>query len=123
MRVRSHITHTAISMYFVDLNYRCKVNKNILPQFSVIKTWGKEDDLKQLKSELATLDRKIAAALAPKHDEKDGEEIKRDEPQQKQESKTIDVPTQSQSSVPKKFNIRHLTFLNKDRSHSVKPDL
>ena len=43
------------------------------------KTWGKEDELKQLKSELAALDRKIASALAPKHDEKDGEEIRRDE--------------------------------------------
>ncbi|WP_280120102.1 helicase-related protein [Sangeribacter muris] len=30
------------------------------------KTWGKEDELKQLKSELAALDRKIAAELAPK---------------------------------------------------------
>lgn len=68
----------------------------------VAKTWGKEDELKQLKSELAALDRKIAAALAPKPDEKDGEEIKRDEPQQTQETKTIDVPTQSQSSEPKK---------------------
>ncbi|WP_280120716.1 helicase-related protein [Sangeribacter muris] len=29
------------------------------------KTWGKEDELKQLKSELAALDRKIAAELAP----------------------------------------------------------
>lgn len=26
------------------------------------KTWGKEDELKQLKSELATLDRKITAS-------------------------------------------------------------
>lgn len=53
-----------------------------------------------LSRELAALDRKIAAALAPKHDEKDGEEIKRDEPQQKQEAKTVDLPTQS--SEPKK---------------------
>ncbi|MCM1142334.1 MAG: DNA methylase, partial [Muribaculum sp.] len=45
----------------------------------VAKTWGKEDELKQLKSELAALDRKIAAALAPKHDEKDGEEVKHEE--------------------------------------------
>jgi hypothetical protein len=44
------------------------------------KTWGKEDQLKQLKSELATLDRKIAAELAPKQEYKeDGEEIKRDD--------------------------------------------
>lgn len=43
----------------------------------VAKTWGKEDELKQLKSELYALDRKITAELAPKHDEKDGEEVKR----------------------------------------------
>lgn len=44
----------------------------------VSKTWGKEkeDELKQLKSELAALDRKITAELAPKHDEKDGDEVK-----------------------------------------------
>ncbi|MCM1235016.1 MAG: hypothetical protein NC489_33370 [Ruminococcus flavefaciens] len=47
--------------------------------------------MKQLRSELATLDRKIAVAPAPKHDEKDGEEVKRDEPQQKQEAKTVEV--------------------------------
>jgi len=42
------------------------------------KTWGKEDELKQLKSELATLDRKIAAELAPKQENpNDGEEIKK----------------------------------------------
>ncbi len=45
----------------------------------VAKTWGKEGELKQLKSELAALDRKIAAELAPKHDEKDGEEVKNTE--------------------------------------------
>ena len=43
----------------------------------VSRKWGKEDELKQLKSELAALDRKITAELAPKHDETaDGEEIK-----------------------------------------------
>ena len=46
----------------------------------VAKTWGKEDELKALKSELATLDRKITAELAPKHEtvanSTDGEEIK-----------------------------------------------
>lgn len=53
------------------------------------KTWGKEDDLKQLKSELAALDRKIAAELAPKHDEKDGEEVK---PDIQQPSKVVKLP-------------------------------
>ena len=45
----------------------------------IAKPWGKEDELKALKSELAVLDRKITAELAPKHDEKDGEEVKREE--------------------------------------------
>ena len=31
----------------------------------ISKTWGKEDELKQLKSELAVLDHKITAELAP----------------------------------------------------------
>ena len=60
------------------------------------KTWGKEDELKQLKSELAALDRKIAAELAPKHDEKDGEEVKPDTRQQ-QPAKVIEAPPSSQS--------------------------
>ena len=63
--------------------------KAAVPQLEVIisKTWGKEDELKQLKSELAALDRKITAELAPthevpddrmgvKHDENGGTEIK-----------------------------------------------
>lgn len=58
------------------------------------KTWGKEDELKQLKSELATLDRKIATELAPKHDEKDGEEVK---PDTQQPAKVIEAPPSSQS--------------------------
>ena len=49
-----------------------------VPQLEAIisKPWGKEEELKQLKSDLAALDRKITAELAPKHDEKDGEEVK-----------------------------------------------
>ena len=49
-----------------------------VPQLEAIvaKTWGKEDELNALKSELAALDRKITAALAPKYDEKDGVENK-----------------------------------------------
>ena len=62
----------------------------------VSKTWGKEDELKVLKSELAALDRKITADLAPKHDEKDGEEVKRDE--QSQQSQRVDNPAQSSGS-------------------------
>ena len=70
----------------------------------VSKTWGKEDELKQLKSDLAALDRKITAELAPthevpddrmgvNHDEKDGEEVKRDE--QPQQSQRVENPAQS----------------------------
>lgn len=54
-----------------------------VPQLEAIisKQWGKEDELKQLKSDLAALDRKITAELSPKHDEKDGEEnIQQPEP-------------------------------------------
>ena len=67
------------------------------------KTWGKEDELKQLKSELAALDRKIAAELAPKHDEKDGEEVKPDT-QQQQPGNVIEArpSPQSQSTDDKK---------------------
>ena len=54
-----------------------------VPQLEAIisKSWGKEDELKQLKSDLAALDRKITAELAPKHDEKDGEELKQSDAQ------------------------------------------
>ena len=57
-----------------------KMRKDVpLLEAIIAKPWGKEDELKALKSELAVLDRKITAELAPKHDEKDGEEVKRDE--------------------------------------------
>ena len=66
-----------------------------VPQLEAIisKSWSKEDELKQLKSDLAALDRKITAKLAPKHDEKDGEEVKRDE--QPQQGNTMEAPAQS----------------------------
>ena len=51
------------------------------------KKWGKEDELKQLKSDLAALDRKIQAEIAPKHEEADGVENK------KAEANTIDAPS------------------------------
>ena len=53
----------------------------------VAKQWGKEDELKQLKSDLAALDRKITAALAPKQEEQDGEENK--------QVNTVEAPTQA----------------------------
>ena len=77
-----------------------------VPQLEAIisKPWGKEDELKQLKSDLAALDRKITAELAPthevpddrmgvNHDEKDGEEVKRDD--QTQHINRADAPSQS----------------------------
>ena len=54
-----------------------------IPQLQEIagKVWKKEDELKQLKSELAALDRKIQLELAPPtpevtEKEKDGQEVK-----------------------------------------------
>ena len=74
----------------------------------VSKTWGKEDELKQLKSELAALDRKITAELAPKHDEKDGEKVKRDEqPQQ--------VETTVQSSGSKEIMVAEPVYIYSSR--------
>ena len=52
-----------------------------LPTLQAIaaRTWGKEDELKALKAELATLDQKITAELAPKQEKQDfGEEVKQD---------------------------------------------
>ena len=66
----------------------------------VAKVWGKESELKQLKSDLAALDRKITAQLAPKHDEKDGEEVKRDEQsKQKQHMETSSHTAASKESM------------------------
>ena len=67
------------------------------------KKWGKEDELKQLKSDLAALDRKIQAELAPKHNEKDSKEVKTNT-QQQQPGKVIEVnpSSQSQSTDDKK---------------------
>ena len=47
-----------------------------IPQLQEIagKTWKKEDELKQMKSELAALDRKIQLELAPKQEETSGPE-------------------------------------------------
>jgi hypothetical protein len=66
--------------------------------------------MKQLKSELAALDRKIAAELAPKHDEKDGEEVKPDTMQQP--AKVIEAPpsSHSQSTDDKKSMVAEPLF-------------
>mgnify|MGYP001141274257 FL=1 len=65
-----------------------------VPQLEAIisKPWGKEDELKQLKSELAALDRKITAELAPNHEEKDGVENSQTAAQ------TVDAPSQSEDA-------------------------
>lgn len=56
----------------------------------VAKVWGKESELKQLKSDLAALDRKITAQLAPKKEEQDGEE--------NNQVNTVDTPSQPSAS-------------------------
>ena len=56
----------------------------------VAKVWGKESELKQLKSDLAVLDRKITAQLAPKKEEQDGEENK--------QVNMVDTPAQPSAS-------------------------
>lgn len=78
-----------------------KLRKDV-PQLEAIiaKPWGKEDELKALKSELAVLDRKITADLAPKHDDTaDGEEIKPTAPQQ--QSANITPPQSSKEQEDK----------------------
>ena len=57
---------------------------------SLPKSGAKESELKQLKSDLAALDRKITAQLAPKKEEQDGEENK--------EVNSMDTPSQSSDS-------------------------
>ena len=77
-----------------------------VPQLEAIisKSWGKEEELKQLKSDLVALDCKITAALAPTHEvpddrmgvnkeEQDSEEVKRDE-----QSQRVEAPAQSAGS-------------------------
>ena len=66
--------------------------KTDVPQLEAIvaKQWSKESELKDLKSELAALDRKITAALAPKKEEQDGEENK--------QVNTVEVPSQTSDS-------------------------
>ncbi|MBD5333518.1 MAG: hypothetical protein HDR97_07260 [Bacteroides sp.] len=63
---------TGIIAQYEDRTAKLKAD---VPQLEAIisKTWGKEDELKQLKSELAALDRKISAELAPTHEVPDTE--------------------------------------------------
>lgn len=66
----------------------------------VAKQWGKEDELKQLKSDLAALDRKITAELKPS----DAEEAARAKvvSPTKGNGEPLDEPAPSQSNGEKK---------------------
>lgn len=56
-----------IPSYIEQYDSRCKALEKEIPQLEEIagKTWKKEEELKGLKAELATLDRKIQLELAP----------------------------------------------------------
>ena len=84
-----------------------------VPQLEAIisKPWGKEDELRQLKSDLAALDRKITAELTPKHDEKDGEEVKRDEQPQQVEA-TCQSPDSNESMVAEPLTLYQREYLS-----------
>lgn len=77
-----------------------------IPQLQEIagKTWKKEDELKQLKSELAALDRKIQLELAPPTPEST------EENRQGSEKKQTEQQTEQQTESP------HADFV---RSHLV----
>lgn len=78
-----------IPSYIEQYDSRCKALEKEIPQLLEIagKTWKKEDELKDLKTELAALDRKIQLELAPPID-KDGKEETAQEIQKKPEIRT-----------------------------------
>ena len=88
-----------------------------VPQLEAIisKPWGKEDELKHLKSELAALDRKITAELAPRHDEKDGIESSQTATQ------TVDASSQSED-VKKSMVAEPAIDYSMPRRFSAVPD-
>lgn len=91
-----------------------------LPTLQAIaaRTWGKEDALKALKSDLATLDQKITAELAPKQEKQDfGEDVEQpqspkvevaDNPAQTDTSKKSMVAEPIQSYKNKQFSVAHI---------------
>lgn len=90
-----------------------------VPQLEAIisKPWGKEDELKALKSDLAALDRKITAELAPKHDEKDGEENK-----QQPDIQRVEVrDNQSQTNGSKESMVAEPQHLYKSQPSFIRP--
>ena len=62
-----------IQGYIEQYDSRCRTLEKEIPQLQEIasKVWKREDELKSLKTELATLDRKIQLELAPPVQEKD----------------------------------------------------
>ena len=87
--------------------------KGDVPQLEAIisKTWGKEDELKQFKSELAALDRKITAELAPKHDENDGTGGKQEQ------------STQPQTEVKAEMTVNTVNVHTTDTPQGHKPSM
>ena len=79
----------------------------------VAKQWGKEEELKQLKSELAALDRKITAELKPS----DAEEAARAKvvTPTKGNGEPLDEPAPSQSQDSKKSMVAEPTTIYKER--------
>ena len=79
----------------------------------VAKQWGKEEELKQLKSELAALDRKITAELKPS----DAEEAARAKvvTPTKGNGEPLDEPAPSQSQDSKKSMVAEPTTTYKER--------
>lgn len=74
-----------------------------LPTLQAIaaRTWGKENELKALKAELATLDQKITAELAPKQEKQDfGEDVKIEEKQSKPSQRVENPSRLSDSNNP-----------------------
>lgn len=89
-----------------------------VPQLEAIvaKQWGKEEELKGLKSDLAALDRKITAALAPKKEEDDGEENK-----QQSDTQRVEVrDNQSHTNGSKESLVAEPTtrYINKEQTVS-----
>ena len=86
--------------------------KTDVPQLEAIvaKQWGKEDELKQLKSDLTALDRKITAELAPKKEEQDGEENK--------QVNKIDAPVQTNGSKESMVAEPTIRYINKEQTVS-----
>ena len=70
-----------------------------LLQEIVGKVWKKEDELKQLKSELAALDRKIQLELAPPVPEVKQQEEKPDGEARNPTNKTIDIRPEQNGQI------------------------